>query len=324
MIEINHAVANPQEPIKMTEIPGAKVDYSEPKVLLADPSDSSIDCPNNIWMEEEAKNGKPEYDVDNAYAEWEGLKESLEEVVKVEVVPTKKGLQDLVYVANLGFMLAPGTKFKDGRDATGTFIFSNFRSKPRVGEPEAAIPFFNKGTVANRYIQCPYFFEGSADIKYLYGNIYVGGYGIRTDKRAYEWMESMFDIKIIKMEMFDPYLYHFDCNFLNLDAEKALVAVNSFEEHALDELYEHIDIVECSEDDSYGGSCNSFVAEGCLFNSADVEDKSIPEEVSRIKNMEKMCAKLGLEYVPVPLTEFVKGGAMLSCCVNDLTYHSYR
>ena len=37
---------------------------------------------------------------------------------------------------------------------------------------------------------CPFKWEGEADLKYLYDNVYIGGYGIRSDIQAYEWMEE--------------------------------------------------------------------------------------------------------------------------------------
>ncbi len=40
----------------------------------------------------------------------------------------------------------------------------------------------------------PYKWEGEADLKYLYGNKYIGGYGIRSNIKAYEWMEETYDI----------------------------------------------------------------------------------------------------------------------------------
>ena len=47
---------------------------------------------------------------------------------------------------------------------------------------------------------CPFKWEGEADLKYLYDNVYIGGYGIRSDIKAYEWMEEKFDMKIIKLK----------------------------------------------------------------------------------------------------------------------------
>ena len=55
----------------------------------------------------------------------------------------------------------------------------------------------------------PYKWEGEADIKHLYDNVYIGGYGIRSNIKTYEWMEENFDMEIIKVAMVDEYLIPF-------------------------------------------------------------------------------------------------------------------
>ena len=62
-----------------------------------------------------------------------------------------------------------------------------------------------------KVIPCPYLFEGEAELKYLRDNIYIGGYGIRSEKESYDWMASEFDMNIIPLELTDPYNYHLDC-----------------------------------------------------------------------------------------------------------------
>ena len=58
----------------------------------------------------------------------------------------------------------------------------------------------------------PYKWEGEADIKYLSDNVYIGGFGIRSDIKTYKWMEENYDMKIIKVKMVDEYMYHLDCS----------------------------------------------------------------------------------------------------------------
>jgi len=62
-------------------------------------------------------------------------------------------------------------------------------------------------------------------LKYLYGNKYIGGYGIRSNIKAYEWMEEQYNMDIIKVAMVDEYLYHLDCSIFALNGGGTLPTV---------------------------------------------------------------------------------------------------
>ena len=91
----------------------------------------------------------------------------------------------------------------------------------------------------------------------LYDNVYIGGYGIRSDIQAYEWMEEEFDMKIIKVEMVDDYLYHLDCSIFPLTKEKTLVCTELFTPEELAEISQYTEIIDISVDDAYNGLTNS-------------------------------------------------------------------
>ena len=112
-------------------------------------------------------------------------------------------LQDLVFVANNGIVL----------QHTPIYIGSNFKATNRIGEEVIGMRFFD--SLGYKTIRSPFEFEGEAELKYLRDNIYIGGYGIRSDKRAYEWMESEFGMNIIKLELKDPKNYHLDCTIFS-------------------------------------------------------------------------------------------------------------
>src|SRR2546429_9605312 len=38
-------------------------------------------------------------------------------------------------------------------------------------------------------------FEGEAELKHLYDNVYAGGFGIRSERETYEWMEKNFEMR---------------------------------------------------------------------------------------------------------------------------------
>ena len=48
-------------------------------------------------------------------------------------------------------------------------------------------------------------FEGEAELKHLHENVYVGGYGIRSEKETYQWMGENFNMQVVKLRLTDPY-----------------------------------------------------------------------------------------------------------------------
>jgi N-dimethylarginine dimethylaminohydrolase len=123
--------------------------------------------PNNIWMQEM---GKEELKINkgNAYRQFLDLYQFVAGNSLVYTLPSTGNYQDLVYVANLGIQLP---HIKD----SNIIIMANFTSEPRQGEEEVGKPFFE--AMGYEVHNCPFKWEGEADLKYLYDNVYIGGYG---------------------------------------------------------------------------------------------------------------------------------------------------
>ena len=228
--------------------------------------------------------------------------------------------QDLVYVANMGIYLP---HIKDSNN----IIMSNFTSPPRQGEELVGKPFFELMNYKTH--DCPYKFEGEADLKYLHGNNYIGGYGIRSSKEAFEWMEEKFDMNIIKLEMVDEYLYHLDCNIFPLSKSKTLVCPEFHLPEEIKEIEKYTEIIEVSADDVYNGICNSARVGNmilCASNISElsINDKTYDAEKHKIHALEKICYNEGLEPIIFNISEFMKSGAMLSCMIMYLNYVDYE
>lgn len=156
---------------------------------------------NNVWMEPGAV-----IDHDAAQAQWFGFYKSLASQALVYLLPSEGNMQDQTYVANLGCYL-PHCK----RD---TILLANFKSPPRRGEDEIGRRFFI--SLGYEVRQPAAYWEGEADLKFLRDNLYVGGYGLRSDREAYDWMADKFEMVITCVKLQDPKLYHFDCSFCPL------------------------------------------------------------------------------------------------------------
>lgn len=275
--------------------------------------------PNNVWMQElEEEALKINKGV--AYRQFLDLYQFVAGNSLAYILPATGNFQDLVYVANLGIYLP---HIKDSNN----IIMANFTSEPRQGEEKVGKPFFE--SMDYEVHMCPFKWEGEADLKYLYDNVYIGGYGIRSDIKAYEWMEEKFDMKIIKLEMVDEYLYHLDCSIFPLTKEKTLVCTELYNDDELAELSQYTTVIDIGIDDTLNGIANSVRLGNTILCASNISemtraDENYEAEKAKINTLEKICFNEGLEPVFFNLSEYMKSGAMLSCMMMHLNYVDYN
>ena len=275
--------------------------------------------PNNIWMQELS----PEELTINkgkAYKQFLDLYNFMAGASLTYLLPSKDNYQDLVYVANLGIYL-PHIK------NSNNIILSNFTSEPRQGEEYVGKPFFE--LMDYKVHMCPDKWEGEADLKYLHDNVYVGGYGIRSSQKSYEWMEEQFNMNIVQLEMVDEYLYHLDCSAFPLSKDKTLVCTELFTPNEISQLEKVTEIIDVDVDDAYGGITNAIRLGNMVLCASNISELKITDELydgekHKIASLEKICAKEGMEPVFFNLSEYMKSGAMLSCMVMHLNYVDYN
>jgi len=269
--------------------------------------------PNNIWMQEltdeELLVNKPK-----AYKQFMDLYQFMAGGALVHLLPSKGNFQDQVYVANLGIHL-PHIKNENH------IILSNFTSDPRKGEELVGEKFFQQ--MGYKTAVSPYKWEGEADLKYLYGNKYIGGYGIRSNIKAYEWMEETYNMDIIKVAMVDEYLYHLDCSIFALNQDQTLICTELFDEEEIKEISKHTDIIDINVDDARCGLTNSVKYGNMILCASNISELKKSHEYyegekHKIATLEKICSDAGMEPVIFNLSEYMKSGAMLSCMVMHL------
>ena len=273
----------------------------------------STSDPNNIWMQElsdeELQINRPK-----AYKQFMDLYNFMAGQSLVHLLPSEGNFQDQVYVANLGLQLP---HIKDENH----ILLSNFTSDPRKGEELVGEKFFQQMGYQTHI--SPYKWEGEADIKYLYDNVYIGGYGIRSNIKTYEWMEKNFDMDIIKVAMTDEYLYHLDCSIFPLNQDKTLICTELFDPQEVAQIEQYTEIIDVNIDDALGGMTNSVRLGNmilCASNIAEMKKSHeyYEAEKHKIESLEKICSDEGMEPVIFNLSEYMKSGAMLSCMVMHL------
>jgi N-dimethylarginine dimethylaminohydrolase len=273
----------------------------------------STSDPNNIWMQEltddELLVNKPK-----AYKQFLDLYNFISGQSLVYLLPSENNFQDQVYVANLGLQLPHISK-------NNVILLSNYTSDPRKGEELVGEKFFNQ--MGYKTHISPYKWEGEADIKYLYDNVYIGGYGIRSNVKAYEWMEKEFDMNILKLAMTDEYMYHLDCSIFPLNQDQTLVCTELYDPKEIKILENYTDIIDVDVEDALGGMTNSVRLGNMILCASNISELKKSHEYyegekHKIEALEKICFNTGMEPVIFNLSEYMKSGAMLSCMIMHL------
>ena len=274
--------------------------------------------PNNIWMQEldpeELKVNKGK-----AYRQFMDLYNFMAGASLTYLLPSHGNYQDQVYVANLGIYLPHITE-------SNNIILSNFTSEPRQGEEEVGAPFFK--LMDYNVHMSPYKWEGEADLKYLHGNTYIGGYGIRSEIETYKWMAEKFNMNIIPVQMVEDYLYHLDCSVFPLSKDKTLICTELFSDLELKTLEKVTEIIDIDIDEAFGGITNSVRLGNMVLSASNISELKAGDELyemekHKINTLERICANEGMEPVIFNLSEYMKSGALLSCMVMHLNYVDY-
>ena len=290
-----------------------------PAYLMNFPFSLDTSNPNNVWMKE-LDPKELEVNKEKAYLQFMDLYNFMAGSALVYLLPSYGDYQDQVYVANLGVYLPNITD-------SNNVVLSNFTSKPRQGEEKAGKPFFQLMNYETH--DCPFKWEGEADLKYLHDNVYIGGYGIRSDIKAYNWMEEHFGMNIIKVNMVDEYLYHLDCSVFPLNKDKTCICTGLYEPHEIKRIEQYTEVIDISEDDAYSGITNSVRLGNTILCASNVSELSKTDELyygerQKITALERICANEGLEPAFFNLSEYMKSGALLSCMVLNLNYVDYK
>jgi N-dimethylarginine dimethylaminohydrolase len=292
----------------------------KPAFLMNVPFSIAADVPNNAWMEELDEPAR-KIAVRKAIHQFLHLYHFIAAEAVVYLLPTPKipGLQDLVYCANLGVVL-------EHLPRKNTMVLSNFSTPVRVPETKVGRAFFEE--MGYEVVIPTQHFEGEAELKHLHDNVYVGGYGVRSQREAHDWMAEHFDMRIVALEETDPHLYHLDCTVFPLTREDTLVCTEMYRPEEVDALEQVTSIIDVSVDDCYSGVCNSLRLGNSLLNASHIfELKTGTDDYAYEKRknraLEDIATRFGFEVSFFNLSEFLKSGALLSCMAMHLNRKSY-
>ena len=286
-----------------------------PVFVLCPPTYVDTSIRNNAWMKD-MSDEEIALDKDKFTGQWYNLYSDVAANALVYLLPPKKGLQDQTYVNS--FVYLPHIKDDN------IIILSNFKGKGRAGEEVVANKFFKQ--LGYKTFKSPTYFEGWPECKWTgKDNKYYCGYGQRSVKETYKWLEKEFDVAPILLQEKDPYLYHLDCSVFVLNKDNVMMCTDIFSKKELKAVEKIANIHPVSIDAAYMGACNSLRIDNFMFNASSLEfmrvtDKYYQDEVKKNKEIEKIAAKVGLELVYQDMSEAWKSGALLSCFATPLNH----
>jgi N-dimethylarginine dimethylaminohydrolase len=141
-------------------------------------------------------------------------------------------------------------------------------------------------------------------------------------------MEHDFDMQVVHVRETDEYLYHLDCSVFPVSADDTLVCTELFEKAEIAAMEQVTNVIDVSADACYSGICNSVRHHNSILNSSHIHSLRAGsdeyfEEMRKNRELEDLAIKLGLEVCYFNLSEYHKGGALLSCMVMHLNRRSY-
>ena len=273
-----------------------------PSLLMNFPFTLSNDYHNNPWMKEY---NAEKIDYYLAFSQFTNVYQRMSQESLIYLLPSEGEFQDQIYVANLGCYLPHITE--------DTIIVANYKSPPRVGEEVVGEKFFKM--MKYKVDKPPTCWEGEADLKYIRDNIYVCGYGIRTDVETHDWFRRSYDMNILPLFMNDEWLYHLDCLLMPITKDKVLAVTHLIKPEELRNLEKYVEVISIPEQYAYDGWTNSVIVGNKVFYGV-LDDASAEGHAE----FERLMAQHNLYAVPLDISEFDKSGACLSCMVMHFNY----
>ena len=259
--------------------------FHRPTILMCPPDFYGIEYSINPWMDP-ARGADREL----AIQQWSQLRDKLAATgAELRLMEPVSGLPDLVFTANAGLV------WQD------LVFVATFRHGARQGEtPIDRDWFLNQG-----FEVClppePFDLEGAGDALFC-GETLFGGYLIRSDASALQWVAAQIGCRVIPLQLVDPYFYHLDTCFCPLNESTALYFPGAFDEYGLRALHESVPhLIEVNPSEAARFACNAVVVGRTVVLNSGCPD------------LEQQLAENGFTPVSTDLSEFLKSGGSAKC-----------
>jgi N-dimethylarginine dimethylaminohydrolase len=256
--------------------------------LMCPPEHFRVSYAINPWMDPTAP-----VDTELALKQWRRLREILGELGHAvhELAPVR-GLPDMVYAANGGFVL------------DGIAYGARFRHPQRAAEAALHRRWYEQH--GWRYVNPAEANEGEGDLVWT-GGVILAGYGFRTSPAAHREVAEIFHRPVVSLRLVDPRFYHLDTALAVL-ADGVIAyypgAFSPASQRRLRRLFPEAIVVD--------------EADAAAFGLNVVSDDRHVVLNAEASGMAARLARAGYTPVPVELSELRKGGGSVKCCVQEL------
>lgn len=251
------------------------------------PEHFTVEYAINPWMDTATP-------VDTALAldQWDTLRRVYADLGHtVDSVTPRRGLPDMVYAANGGFLVGD------------TAVVARFAYPQRAGEADAYAEWMTAAgyrTVFTHHVN-----EGQGDLL-LVGSNLLAGYGFRTDRRAHAEIAAATGLDVTGLELIDPRFYHLDTALAVLDDSTIAYYPPAFSDDARRRITELFgDAIEVGSADAYVLGLN-VVSDG--------RHVVMPAAATGFADQ---LRRAGFQPIGVDLSELLKGGGSVKCCTLE-------
>lgn len=225
-----------------------------------------------------------------AAQQWNDLRALLEKLgAQVSTLDPVEELPDLVFTANAGMVFQ------------NRVVMAHFRHAERQGEVAHTTAWFEGQGWQIETLPEGCYFEGAGDALFC-GDTLFAGYRLRSDVGGLQDLGQMLGVRVIPLELVDPYFYHIDTCFCPLDEKTALYypeALDDYGRRVMEELV--CDLIAVTEEEARRLCCNAVVVgRDVVMNGASPR----LVEALRARNFQTHAT---------PLDEFLKAGGSAKC-----------
>jgi N-dimethylarginine dimethylaminohydrolase len=252
---------------------------------MCPPTHYGIHYEINPWM---SKARQADHEL--AVKQWTDLRAILVSTgATVSEVPPVEGLPDLVFTANAALIYG------------GQAILAHFKHPQRQGEEPHYQTWLETDGWQVSHPPRGMCFEGAGDALFC-GDTLFAGYRMRSDARGHQEIGAMLGVRVLPLELIDPYYYHLDTCFCPLAPGEAMYYPAAFDDYGrkvLTETIPHLHAV--AEEEARSFACNAVVVGKTVVTNAGCPD------------LHRLLKTLGYDPVETPLSEFVKAGGSAKC-----------
>lgn len=260
------------------------------EVLMCRPNYFDVSYVINLWM----KPGQVNHE--KAIEQWNNLVKKIRSLgIKVNIIEGEKSLPDMVFATDQAVI-------KDD-DA----VLSNFKYKERRRETFFYEKWLKEYGFNLKRLPKNLYLEGGGDSIWSNDNLYVG-VGFRNSKGVKKSLENILDIKVIEINLIDPFFYHLDTCFFPLDGETVFYyppAISENSRNLLEKTFKRN--ITVTKKEAFNFALNNLV-----LGKNVITQKGNKRFIYELE-------KLGYEVHEVDLGEFAKAGGGIHCLVLTLT-----